>query len=205
MTILNELSSQLGERSNTANHQVAEKCVRDNSLLVEIAAGMKQKDPKLVADCAEVFTEVAKIRPELIVPFGSSVIGLIAHKNTRARWEATHCLALIAHLIPEQIFPLLETIQTRIRTDESIIVRDYAVDILGDFARAGKDAAAAAYPLLKESLDVWEGRHAGHALDGMAKVMQSSPQLINEIRNLTQPYLNHPKGNIKKAAKSLLK
>jgi hypothetical protein len=58
---------------------------------------------------------------------------------------------------------------------------------------------------LKESLKVWEGRHAGHALRGLANVGLSAPGLRNEVLASGRAYLDHDKAVIRKAAKDLVK
>jgi len=56
MEILNQLSSQKGDKTETANRLVAEKCIANPQILAEIATGLEDKDKKLQSDCVEVFT-----------------------------------------------------------------------------------------------------------------------------------------------------
>jgi len=205
MSILNELASQLGERSSAANHLAAEKCLAGPQLLAEIVPGLQAKDARLVGDCAEVLTEVARQNPALVAPFAGELVRLLAHKNGRVRWEATHCLALVAPLAPETIHSLLPELQRMIATDESIIVRDYAIDAVANFAGVDRETALAAYPLLQAALAVWDGRHAGHALDGLARVARLLPELHGELAVIGQRYADHPKAVIRQAARKLLR
>lgn len=205
MSILSQLSSQLGDRTEGSNCLVAEKCLNDPALLKEIAGGLEEKDAALLGDCCEVFTEVSEQQPALVAPFAEKVILLLKHKNTRARWEAMHTMANIPALVPELIQPLLPALTEIIRTDKSIIVRDYAVDVVAHYASVDKLAAELAYPLLKEALSVWEGRHAGHALKGLTNVAVYLPDLHPELRKIAEGYLEHKRKVVAKAAKKLLK
>ena len=66
MSILNQLSSQVGDRTEASNRRVAAQCLLDPALLDEIARGLKSEDGALVADCAEVMTKVAEEHPEIV-------------------------------------------------------------------------------------------------------------------------------------------
>ena len=181
MSILNQLSSQVGDRSTSANRQVVEKCLSNPALLEEIASGLDEKDAALLGDCLEVFTEVSEQQPAWVAPFAKKVVPFLTHKNTRVRWEAMHTLTNVSALVPELIQPLLPALTEIIHTDKSIIVRDYAVDVVAHYASVDKPAAQNAYPILKEALSVWEGRHAGHALKGLTNVAGQVPALRPEL------------------------
>ncbi len=107
MGVLQQLSSQAGDRSEYSNRKVALRCLDQPELLAEIAAGLDSRDVKLVGDCAEVLTMVAETRPDLIAPYAKKLAVLLAHKTTRVRWEAMHALALVASQVPRVIASLL--------------------------------------------------------------------------------------------------
>lgn len=110
MSIISELSSQVGDRSQSANHKVVVQCLDDPTLLADISAGLEHKNAALVGDCAEVMTQVAEQRPESVAPYAQALAPLLKHKATRVRWEAVHALAYIAAFNPETIADLLPTL-----------------------------------------------------------------------------------------------
>jgi hypothetical protein len=205
MSIVQKLSSQVGDRGQESNLKVAADCLVKPELLKEVTAGLRSKDAALLGDCVEVFTKVAEQHPKLIVPYAAELIQLIAHKTTRVRWEAVHALALCAQFIPQILQPQLCEIDSIIRSDKSIIVRDYSIDIVANYTLAGAKQAQEAYPLLREYLAVWEGRHAGHALIGLCNVAKMLPQMAPELHKLAEPFLEHKSGVIRKTAKAVLK
>ncbi|MGH2524022.1 MAG: hypothetical protein ACRDH2_16065, partial [Anaerolineales bacterium] len=92
--------------------------------------------------------------------------------------------------------------------DRSIIVRDYAVQAVGNYAGTGKAAAEKAYPVLKEALTLWEGKQAGHALRGLANVASAAPRLGGELRAIGHAHAHFAgagRGVVRKAAKQLMK
>lgn len=98
---------------------------------------------------------------------------------------------------------MLPALADMVRCDPSIIVRDYAVDILAGYASCGTAAAREAFPLLKAALVVWDGRHAGHALLGLAQVASAAPELRATLGEIAREYGQSAKGVVRKAAKAL--
>jgi len=86
-----------------------------------------------------------------------------------------HALANIAGVAPRAVKPLLKQLRQKIQSDPSVIVRDHAIKALGNYAKTGRPAAQAAYPILIEALTVWKGKHAALALQGLANVMTALP------------------------------
>lgn len=205
MSILAKLSSQVGDRSEYSNRKVVIQCLDDPDLLAEIAEGLKSKNAALVGDCAEVLTQVAEQHPDWVAPYAEALATLLSHKTTRVRWEAMHALALVAASAPTVIASLLPTLAKMIRADASVIVRDYATDAIANYAASGKSAAEKAYPLLKEALTVWNGKHAGHALKGLVNVVKRVPALRDELYAIGEEYSRSSKSVVRKAAKELLR
>jgi hypothetical protein len=205
MSILAQLSSQVGDRSENSNRKVVLQCLDDPDLLDEIADSLQNKEVALVGDCAEVLTQVAEQHPDWVVPHAGALAALVGHKTTRVRWEAVHALALVATHVPAEIESLLPELAEAIRTDASVIVRDYAVDAIGNYALTGEAAAEKAYPLLKEALVVWNGKQAGHALKGLANVAEKVPALQGELRSIGEEYASSGRAVVRKAARELLK
>lgn len=206
MSILAKLSSQVGDRSESSNRKVVLECLDTPDLLGEIAEGLRSKDAALVADCAEVLTQVAEQHPDWVAPYAESLAALVGHKTTRVCWEVMHALALVTAFVPAVIEPLLPKLAEMIRADSSVIVRDYATDVIANYAAIDKATAEQVYPLLKEALTVWGGKHAGHALKGLANVALKVPALCDELYSIAEKYSSSDnKAVVRKAAKELLK
>jgi len=205
MGILDQLSSQVGDRTEESNRQVAAQCLADPTLLAEIAEGLERDDAARVADCAEVLTMVAEERPEWVAPYAAALAGLLRHKATKARWEATHALALVATLAPEAIEAHFSRLVQMIQSDRSVIVRDSAVTAIGNYAGTSASAAEAAYPVLVEALSLWDGKQAARALRGLKQVASLLPQLGPEIPALAEQHLEDRRGTVRKEAKSLMR
>ncbi len=152
-----------------------------------------------------MLTEIAKQSPEYVSPFVDRLPLLLAHTSGRARWESMHAIALTAHLRPDVVAHILEDLTSTIHTDKSVIVRDYAVDVVAGYARAGKAQSKQALPILLGSVRVWDSRHAAHALAGLANVVAMLPDEAENIRPLAQELGKHGKAAVRKSARALAK
>lgn len=204
MSVITLLSSQVGDRTEESNRRVVTRCLSDPALLDEIAVGLRSEDDPLTGDCAEVMTMVAEMHPEWVAPYAPLLPGLLSRQKARVRWEAMHALALVTTHVPDIVRPLLPELNAVIHNDRSVIVRDCAIVLIGNYAGTGSRAAEETYPILKEALRLWDGRHAGRALDGLGSVADRLPQLGPEIRTCAEPYLQHKKSVVGKSAKRLI-
>ena len=205
MSILSKLASQVGERKEDANRAAARRCLVQPALFAEIADGLQSSNAALAGDCAEVMTMAAEENPQNVALYGPLISKLLFHKSTRVRWEAAHALALTAGLAPDLVASILPLLSEMIRADKSVIVRDYVIDVIGNYAEIDVQAAEKAYPLLVEALAVWDGKHAGHALNGLANVLEKLPAKQAEIADLCAPYLEDKRAAVKKAVKRIVK
>lgn len=205
MEILNQLSSQKGDKTEMSNKLVAEKCIANPKALAEIATGLKDKDKKLQSDCIEVFTLVSEVQPELVAPYADHVLPLLYSKETKTRWEAVHTLSFIAEKVPDTIFSVLPALQSLIEKDKSTIVRDYATDTVANYAKASVNASEKSYELLKFALELWGEKHAKQVFKGFNNVLDNCPDCKAEIHSLAQPYLTANKKIVAAEAKKIIK
>jgi HPt (histidine-containing phosphotransfer) domain-containing protein len=202
-SIFSQLSSSVGDRTNAANHAVALACLDNPALLAQVAQGLLSQDERLAGDCAEVMTQTAAETPEAVLPYAGPLIMLLDHPFTRARWEAAHTLATIAPMISDHLRSKRGLLDRLIRTDPSIIVRDYTVDIVAGLAGASPEDAKWAFPLLLDCLHNRNGKHAGRALPGLGRVAEVMPDTRGVIRQHAESLSDHPRGGVRKAARRL--
>ena len=205
MEILNQLSSQKGDKTEDSNRIVAEKCIANPRLLAEIAVGLEDKNKKLQSDCIEVFTLVSEKKPEFAVPYAENIVPLLSNKQAKTRWEAVHTLSYIAGKIPDIISSVLPVLQSLIETDESTIVRDYAVDTIANYAKISVETSEEAYKILKSTLDLWGEKHARQVIRGFNHVLDNISDYKAEIKLLVQPYLSANKKIVATEAKKIIK
>ena len=204
MEILDQLSSQKGDKTEVSNKLVAEKCIANPILLTEIVIGLKNKDKKLQSDCIEVFTMVSEKKTELVVPYAGSIVPLLSNKETKTRWEAAHTLSFIAEKIPDIISSVLPALQSLIEKDKSTIVRDYAIDTIANYAKVNADTSEKSYTLLKYALELWREKHAKQVFKGFNYVLNNCSNYKTEINILVKPYLSAKKKIVAAEVKKII-
>ncbi len=203
--LLQKLSTVRKINSNDANRAVAAECAADKTLLVQIAQGMLEKNAGIVADCAEVMTMVSEQNPELVAPFARELAALITTKNKRARWEATHALANVARLKPEIIAENFVKIESALFYDDSVIVRDYSIEILVNYALSDEQNMRKSVNILLRALSFWKERHAGRILVGLSKIALLSKEFAQDFLTVAKEFENSEKPSVKTAARKLLR
>lgn len=205
MNILTQLSSQIGDKTEKSNKIVSDQCLKKPQFLKHIVKGLHNDDVYLVGDCAEVLTNIAEVKPDLIIPFIDELIPLLSHPTSRVRWEAMHSIACIAELCPKKITPLLPQLKGICITDSSTIVRDHCTILIGNYAKTSKKAAQEAFVALELILEQWKEKQASRVFDGLQNIFNSDPSLKNEIISISKPFEKSKRQSVQKAYKSLLK
>ena len=205
MDILNQLSSQKKDKTEISNRLVAEKSIANKKILAEIALGLEDNDRKLQSDCIEVFTFVAEVKPEFVVPYAESILPLLYSKETKTRWEAVHTLSFIAEKIPDTVFSVLSVLQSLVEKDKSTIVRDYAMDTIANYAKVNAETSTNSYEILKFALELWGEKHAKQVFKGFNYVLDNCPDCKAEIHLLVLPYLSANKKIVAAEAKKIIK
>jgi hypothetical protein len=205
MSLLSQLASQVGDRSQAANRQVAAQCIAQPKHLQEIVVGLQSTDAALLGDCLEVLCKVAESQPPAVVPYAPALPALLTHTTTRVRWETAHTLALLAPHVPETISSLLPALAQQLHTEASTIVRDYSIDTLSAYATTATAAAQAVLPLLEAALTLWEGKHAGRILQGLLLIARAVPGATAQICPIAAGFSDDPRSAVRKAARAILK
>ncbi len=205
MEIINELSSQIGDKTEKSNKLVADKCIKNPVLLSYIADTLANPDRKIAADAAEVLTFVSSVHPDLVVPYISNIGAVLDHKDTKVRWEATHTLAQVAETAPESVKGFIDSLNKMALTDKSKIVQDYAIVAIGNYGSSSKNAAQDILPLLSRILEIQGNRQAVRVIEGMSKLFVANETLRNDIIEATRSQSDSEKSSVKKAYGKLVK
>lgn len=205
MSIIFQLSSQRKEKSEQGNRFVSALIQQNPEFLSEIINCLNSENYALLGDCVEVCTMLSEGDPALIAPYSDKIIALVQHKNTRVRWEAMHTIALLAPLIPDLVFSVWEEMEKQFFSEKSVIVRDYIVVCAGNLAKSGMQYAEKIYPFLITALSAYQTHHAKLVLEGLKKSISNLSGYLDEMSEIVEIYLQHPKPSIRKAALQLQK
>ena len=130
MTVINQLSSSLGQKGNDANIALAKGIAKtvDNNAIQELVKNLKNKDKKIQADCIKTLYETAYIKPDLIANYYVEFLELLSSKNNRLVWGGMIALAIISDLKSKELFESIELISNTVNNG-SVITVDAGVEI----------------------------------------------------------------------------
>lgn len=152
MSILLQLSSALGHRTDAADIELATRIAESNdaAAVAELVAGLADKRMPIKSDCLKTLYETGYRNPALIAPHVDSFVALLSHKNNRLVWGAMIALDTITALRPKEVHAVLPTILA-VADAGSVITNDHCVGIL--VGLAGLDAyRAEVFPILLQRL-----------------------------------------------------
>lgn len=152
MSILLQLSSALGHRTDAADIELATRIAENNdaTAVAELVTGLADKRMPIKSDCLKTLYETGYRNPALIARHVDSFVALLSHKNNRLVWGAMIALDTITALRPKEVHAVLTTILS-VADAGSVITNDHCVGILVGLAKL--DAyRAEAFPLLLQRL-----------------------------------------------------
>ena len=131
MTVINALSSSLGQKGNEANIALAKEIAEteNHDAIRELVDNLNNRDKNIQGDCIKTLYETAYIRPEMIAEYYLNFLDLLTSKNNRMVWSGMIALLTITDLKYKEIFASLELIMTTIKKG-SVITIDCGVEIL---------------------------------------------------------------------------
>lgn len=136
MTVINQLSSSLGQKGNDANIALAKEIAETENAeaINELVDNLWNKDKKIQADCIKTLYETAYIKPDLIAEYYSEFLELLLSKNNRLVWGGMIALMTITDLKNKELFAAIDLISDTVRNG-SVITIDCGVEI---FAKLNK-------------------------------------------------------------------
>ena len=136
MSVINQLSSSLGQKGNEANIAFAKEIAESENTeaIKELVENLENKDKKIQADCIKTLYETAYIKPDLIADYYSEFLGLLSSKNNRLVWGGMIALMTITDLRNKELFASIDLISDTVKKG-SVITIDCGVEI---FAKLNK-------------------------------------------------------------------
>lgn len=152
MSVIDLLSSSLGQNGNEANISLAKEIAasENRDAIKELINNLKNKNTKIQSDCIKTLYETAYIKPEMIAEYYSDFIKLLSGKNNRLVWGSMIALMTITDLKHKEIFSSIDLISGIVKKG-SVITIDCGVAI---YSKLNKhpDYTNKVEPLLMEEL-----------------------------------------------------
>ncbi|CAM5209289.1 HEAT repeat protein OS=Ureibacillus acetophenoni OX=614649 GN=SAMN05877842_11553 PE=4 SV=1 [Ureibacillus acetophenoni] len=194
MSILNKLSSQLGQRDEQPNINLAHDLVNEDNTsgIQEIIENLSNKNKAIRHDCIKVAYEVGHVKPELISNYAMVFVELLRSRDNRMVWGAMQALALIADLKSEELMEQLHEIQLAMKNG-SVITVDKGVITLAKLAAANEENNKRIFPFLIEHLKNCRTKEVPqHAESTCIAVNDDNKAEFIQVLREREPYMTAP-------------
>jgi len=153
MSIIPELSSQLGRKDDLPNKVLGKKLVETEDLagIHEAIELLSHVDRKIQIDCLGVLEQVALLKPDLVEGSFDKLLDHIFGKDNRLIWQSMIILAQIADQKATQIMDQYQEL-IQVIDRGSVITRDNGIKVLAKAGRANPAYEKEVFPYLLDQL-----------------------------------------------------
>lgn len=159
MSILNELASSLGSRSDVPNQNLAKKLAvtQNRAQIQELVDNLENKNAYIASDCIKVLYELGYLNPLLIKDDWNAFLKALDSRNNRLVWGGMIALGTIADRCADELFQHIDSITPRLEIG-SVITIDNAVLVLAKVSAAKPEYESALFPGLLNHLRTCRAR-----------------------------------------------
>jgi hypothetical protein len=139
INVKDQLATSLGKNDEAPNIALATKIVKsgDIAAVKDLISLLDDKKTAVRSDVIKVVYEIAERHVEMILPYTSTILNLLNHKDNRMIWGAMSALSAISMEKPELMAKYLPAILEAMDSG-SVITRDHGIVILCQVSRLKK-------------------------------------------------------------------
>jgi hypothetical protein len=159
-------------RSIGRSEEVVQDVLADPGLFGELILGVLNDDPVIRMRAADAVEKVTAIHPEYLQPHKDLILGQIVHiEQQEVRWHAAQILPRLE--LDEEEFQTAIDVLTGYLSDDSRIVRIFAMDSLAAFAERQPDLQPWVLALVEEMVE-----------DGSPAMQSRGRKLLARLRDI---------------------
>lgn len=134
--IIHQIAHSLGRSDEEPNIRLAEKIAQTGNKadVMEAVSLLEHKASAVRSDAIKVMYEIAVRNVNLVLPFISTFIALLGHRDNRMKWGAMSALSAISNTHPAKLVDHLPVIVDAMDSG-NVITRDHGIYILTNVAK----------------------------------------------------------------------
>ena len=134
--VIHQIAHSLGRNDEEPNIRLAEKISQsaNEADVREVVSLLEHKTSAVRSDGIKVMYEIAERNANLVLPYISTLIALLAHRDNRMKWGAMSALSAISNVKPAKLADHLAVIVDAM-DNGSVITRDHGIYILTNVAK----------------------------------------------------------------------
>ncbi|MEI6284881.1 MAG: hypothetical protein WCP79_00100 [Bacillota bacterium] len=151
---IERIAFYLNRRDEVPNRELAQELAvhADVAGLMEVRAGLSDKNRNVRSDCLKVLYEAGYSRPDLIAGFVDDFIVLLDAKENRMQWGAMIALALISGFHPAKLFALRSKLIAKMQHG-TLITQVWGLKLFVGIIAANRECFSELRPVLKQYIE----------------------------------------------------
>lgn len=137
--------------------ETAQKAFDSPEIMKTLVAKLSDSSRRSRQNAAAVFAQMAKIDPEILVPYCDDFIDALKRPEAQTRWESLEVLTTLVPFASKTCDKALSDAETALFDEESGFVRLAAVRFLCKLGATTENRSEKVWPLLDEAIQCYHG------------------------------------------------
>lgn len=137
--------------------KIAEEVVRDDERLATIAEQLSSRSRRARQDSAAVLSQVAKVKPEILVPYLDELINALDCEEAQTRWEILEALVELVPLESRTCDKAIPAAEDSLFDEDNGFARLSAVRFLCKLGATTENRSERVWPYLDEAIQCYHG------------------------------------------------
>ncbi len=137
--------------------ETATRAIKDEQLLTDLAQQLEGSSRRSRQNAASVFAQVAKTKPEVLLPYLDAFIDALNRPEAQTRWESLDVLTSLVSYDSRGCDKALSGAEAALFDEDSGLVRLAAVRFLCKLGATTENRSEKIWPLLDEAIQCYHG------------------------------------------------
>lgn len=137
--------------------ETAQQAIGSEKMREELVADLSGSSRRARQDAAAVFAQIAKVDPEILVPYIDDFIDALKRSEAQTRWESLEVLTTLVPLASKSCDKALADAETALFDEENGFVRLAALRFLCKLGATTAMRSEKVWPLLDEAIQCYHG------------------------------------------------
>lgn len=137
--------------------ETAQQAIGSEKMREELVADLSGSSRRARQDAAAVFAQIAKVDPEILVPYIDDFIDALKRPEPQTRWESLEVLTTLVPLASKSCDKALADAETALFDEENGFVRLAALRFLCKLGATTAMRSEKVWPLLDEAIQCYHG------------------------------------------------
>lgn len=196
----------MSEKSQNTK-ELADQAAKSKELLQKLIEYIDGTSRRNRQNAAAVLAQIAKVNPEVLLPYIDSFIGALDQSEAQTRWECLDTLTCLIELDTEKCEEALDGAETALFDEDNGFVRLASLRFLCKYGSTSEERSEKVWPLLDEAIQCYHGDYEYQDML-VALISFSEGSLSESVKNGLKERVTfdseHGKGALKRRSQQIV-